>query len=158
MKDKILCILYFDKIIGPSFLHGNLDLSNGNKYPDLRKILDYNEGEGTLFVATPDFASFNYIFVIKSHLARGGVHSLMISFIIEFNYYNDNIKDCFKEMYVIDPILRNFAEEIKHLNFFNKLLDKNIDNDLKQKELNYACNEIRNNFLNLYDKYLRMLS
>jgi len=49
-KDSILCVSYFDTILGPNTLYCNCTL-NTKEHPDLGRILEFSDEEGS-FVFT----------------------------------------------------------------------------------------------------------
>ena len=115
MKEEILCISYFDYLIGPSTFYCNESLEDNPDYPDLNKILDFNEEEGSFIFSYRKFQTINHLFFMQSDAARGGHELLMITYMIRAAYFKNEIIDVFKYLDSKIPILEEYASEIKEI-------------------------------------------
>ena len=111
-QDQILCVSYFDQVIGPNTLYCNEALTEIIGAPDLDKILEFNDEEGTFIFAYRKFQTVNHIFYIDSKIARGGKDLMMITYMIRTAIFKDEIVDVFKSY----PQLRTevIAASIRH--------------------------------------------
>lgn len=156
-NDKFLCISYFDQIIGPNILICLPDKPDESDFPDLTKILEFNDNEGSFVFAFRRYQSINHIFYLDSKLARGGKEIVMISFLVRTSYYKKEIIDVFKYLESKSSILEKFEEEIKTLKNFNVVLNyhkKYPDREDAKQLFNKLCPE----FLTLFDKYFEILA
>ncbi|GAG88193.1 unnamed protein product, partial [marine sediment metagenome] len=166
-QDPILCVSYFDQINGPSTLYSNLysseSLSGSIDEPDINRILEFNDVEGTFIFAYRKFQTVNHIFYIASELARGGKELMMITFMSKTKtaIFKDEIVDVFKyldskeefaEINSKIPILIEFAEELKRLNGLTSFLH------LRHGNISLADEELKTSFLEIYNRYLKKLS
>jgi hypothetical protein len=69
-QDQILCISYFDQVIGPNMLYCSEPLLGTIGAPDLGRILEFNEEEGTFIFAAHKYQTLNHIFYIDSLSSR----------------------------------------------------------------------------------------
>ena len=148
-QDPILCVSYFDQIIGPSTLYSSESLSGSIDTPDINRILEFKYEEGTFMLAYRKFQTVNHIFYIDSDLARGGKDLLMITFMIKlafFKFYKDEIVEEFK------PILEEFAEDLKRLNGLTSFLH------LRHSNFSFADEELKASFLEIFNRYLKKLN
>ena len=67
--NEILCINYFDYLIGPSTFYCNESLEDNPDYPDLNKILDFNEEEGSFIFSYRKFQTINHLFIFHLKIA-----------------------------------------------------------------------------------------
>lgn len=152
-----LIISYFNEIEGPKIFYCN-SLLNSIKHTDLEKILDvldYNIGEETYIFAFRKHQIINYLFYINSKFARGGQDLIMISYVIEPEYFRMKNVDEFKYLESKKPILEKYAKELKALSDFpNILRNKNITSFNKSLH----SKEFWIQFRELYNKYLKLLS
>ena len=61
MDNQILCISYFDQIIGPNRFFCSEPLKEGPDSPDLNKILEFNDEEGTFIFAFRKYQTVNHL-------------------------------------------------------------------------------------------------
>ncbi|TFF88343.1 MAG: hypothetical protein EU548_08980, partial [Promethearchaeota archaeon] len=61
MQEQILCVSYFDQIIGPSRFYCSEPLKNSKDAPDLDKILEFVDEEGFFIFAFRKYQSLNYL-------------------------------------------------------------------------------------------------
>jgi len=158
MKEEILCISYFDYLIGPSTFYCNESLDDNPDYPDLHKILDFNEDEGSFIFSYRNFQTINHLFFIKSDIARGGHELLMITYIIRADYFKNEIVDVFKYLESKIPILEEYASILKGIDEFKSILHVKNKPEYQAGVLNIGSQDFKNNFLNLYDSYYEKLS
>jgi len=158
MKEEVLCISYFDYLIGPSTFYCNESLNNNPDYPDLNKILDFNEEEGSFIFSYRKFQTINHLFHLESNLARGGQELLMITYMVRAAYFKNEIVDVFKYLESKIPILEEYAEELKGINEFKSILHSKNKPEYQAGVLNIGSEEFRNKFLNLFDSYFKKLS
>jgi signal recognition particle receptor subunit beta len=157
-QDQILCVSYFDQVIGPSKLYCSEPLTEVVGAPDLDRILEFNEEEGTFIFAYRKYQTVNHLFYIDSQFARGGKDLIMITFMIKTAIFKDEIVDVFKYLDSKTPILEDFADDIKQLNELTSLfhLKKSITSD--ENILNFADKELKTSFLEIYNQYFQKLT
>jgi GTPase SAR1 family protein len=157
-QNQILCITYFDQIIGPNTLYSSEPLSETTDTPDINRILEFNEEEGTFIFAYRKFQTVNHIFYVDSDLARGGKELMMITYMIKTAIFKDEIVDVFKYLDSKAPVLEEFASEIKELNEILSLLHIRKSALSGDYVLDLANVEFKNNFLEIFNKYFKKLS
>jgi len=158
MKEEILCISYFDYLIGPSNFYCNESLDNNPDYPDLNRILDFNEEEDSFIFSYRKFQTINHLFYVESEVARGGHELVMITYMFKAAYFKNEIIDVFNYLESKIPILEEYASELKELNEFKSVLHAKNKPEYQPGVLNLGSDEFRNNFLTLYEKYYKRLS
>ncbi|MBY8991624.1 MAG: hypothetical protein KGD58_12785 [Candidatus Lokiarchaeota archaeon] len=156
-QDQILSIAYFDQIIGPNIFYSSEPLEDVVGAPDLDRILEFNEEEGTFIFAYRKFQTVNHLFYIDSKFARGGKELMMISYMIKTAFFKDGIVDVFKYLDSKGPILEDFAEEIKKINDLTSLLHKKKSVLSEGDVLKYADERLKNAFLEIFNKYFQKL-
>ena len=156
--DQILCVSYFDQVIGPNLLYSNEDLNEIAGTPDLGRILEFNDEEGTFIFAYRKFQTVNHIFYIDSQYARGGKELLMISYLVRTAIFKDQIVDVFKYLELKSPILEEFAVEIRKLNDLASLLHSKKNGPSNGSVLNIANKDFKMKFLEIFNKYFKRLS
>jgi len=156
-QDQILCLSYFDQVIGPSKLYCSESLADVVGAPDLDRILEFVEEEDTFIFAYRKYQTLNHLFYIDSKFARGGKDLLMITFMIKAAFFKDEIVDVFKYLDSKTPILEDFAEDMKKLNKLTSLLHlkKSATNE---NVLNFADEELKASFLEIYNQYFKKLA
>ena len=157
-QDQILCVSYFDQVIGPSKLYCSESLTDVVGVPDLDRILEFNDEEGTFIFAYRKFQTVNHLFYLDSKFARGGKDMLMITFMIKTAFFKDEIVDVFKYLDSKTPILEDFAEDIKDLNELTPLLHIKKNISTEENVLNYADKELKKTFIDIYNRYFRKLT
>jgi len=156
-QNQILSVSYFDQVIGPNVFYSSIPMEDVVGAPDLDRILEFNEEEGTFIFAYRKFQTVNHLFYIDSKFARGGKELLMISYIIKTAFFKDGIVDVFKYLDSKGPILEDFAEEIKELNDLTSLLHMKKSVISERFVLNYGDEKFKNAFLALFNKYFQKL-
>lgn len=156
-QDQILSIAYFDQIIGPNIFYSSEPLEDVVGAPDLDRILEFNEEEGTFIFAYRKFQTVNHLFYIDSKFARGGKELMMISYMIKTAFFKDGIVDVFKYLDSKGPILEDFADEIKKLNDLTSLLHIKKTALSEGDVLKYADDRLKNAFLEIFNKYFQKL-
>ncbi|MEJ2279272.1 MAG: hypothetical protein P8Y70_16255 [Candidatus Lokiarchaeota archaeon] len=156
--EEILCLSYFDSIIGPSIFYcSNESKFDEFEHPNLKRILEFNEEEGTIIFAFRKYQTINHVFFMDSDLARGGKELLMITYMIKASYFKNEIVDVFKYLDLKDPILKEFASEIKKLKQLTEIFHvKKTEGDY-QNMLQLGSNEFIKKFLNLFNNYFKKL-
>ncbi|MFX1573595.1 MAG: ADP-ribosylation factor-like protein [Promethearchaeota archaeon] len=157
-QDQILCVSYFDQVIGPNLLYSNENLNEIAGTPDLGRILEFNDEEGTFIFAYRKFQTVNHIFYIDSQYARGGKELLMISYLVRSAIFKDQIVDVFKYLDSKSPILEDFAVELRKLNDLASLLHSKKNNTPEDSVLNIANKDFKMKFLEIFNKYFKRLS
>ena len=155
-KEELLCISYFDQIIGPSQFYCTEPLES--EHPNLNKILEFNEKPGSFIFAFRKYQTVNHIFYVDSKFARGGQELLMISYLIRAAYFKNEIIDVFKYLESKKIILEQFAEDIKKLEDLPSILHNKNKNGLEGKLTELGSEEFKKKFLEMYENYLKMLS
>ena len=153
----VLCLSYFDSILGPNLLHCSSPL-NPQEHPDLGRILEFTEEEGNFIFTFRKFQTINHIFYIDSELARGGKELLMITYMIRAAYFKDEITDVYNYLLSKTPDLESYASELKKLKDLKELLHGH-KNRINQKEiLNVASKKFKKEFFELFNKYLKKMT
>ena len=157
-QDQILCVSYFDQVIGPSKLYCSEHLVDVVGAPDLDRILEFNDEEGTFIFAYRKYQTVNHVFYVESKFARGGKDLLMITFMIKTAIFKDEIVDVFKYLDSKTPILEDFAEDIGKLNELTSLLHMNKGLTFEENVLNFADEELKASFLEVFNRYFQILT
>ena len=155
---EIFCISYFDEIYGPSIFYCNLPSLDDPDYPDLTRILDLNEEEGSFIFAFRRFQTLNHLFYNQSDLARGGKDLLMITYMIKSAYFRNEIVDVFKYLDSKKRVLINFAAELCKLEQLPIILRKKKRDMKNLNVLNVKNEEFKKKFLGLYQEYFDVIS
>lgn len=157
-QNQILCITYFDQVIGPNTLYSSELLVKDVDTPDINRILEFNDEEGTFIFAYRKFQTVNHIFHIDSELARGGKELMMITYMIKTAIFKDEIVDVFKYLDSKAPILEEFASEIGKLNELTSILHTKKSAIIGEYTLELANEDLKRNFLDIFDKYFKKLA
>ncbi len=158
-NSQILCITYFDQVIGPSTLYSSEPLVKNSDTPDINRILDFNEEEGTFIFAYRKFQTVNHIFHIDSELARGGQELMMITYMIKAAIFKDEIVDVFKYLDSKAPVLEEFASEIGKLKYeLASILHTKKSSISSVYPLELANEELKRRFLDIFNKYFKELA
>ncbi len=157
-QNQILCITYFDQVIGPNTLYCNEQLSELLDTPDVNRILEFNDEEGTFIFAYRKFQTVNHIFYMDSDFARGGKELLMITYMIKTAIFKDEIVDVFKYLDSKAPVLEEFAAEIRNLEDLLSILHLKKSKLSGEYVLDLADDELKKQFIGLFNKYFTKLS
>ncbi len=157
-QNQILCISYFDQVIGPSTFYSSEPLTVSTDTPDINRILEFNEEEGTFIFAYRKFQTVNHIFFIDSDLARGDKELMMITYMIKTAIFKDEIVDVFKYLDSKGPVLEDFASEIKRLSELTSFLQVKKSGLTSDYALELANEELKRNFLDIFNKYFKKLA
>jgi len=156
-KDSILCVSYFDTILGPNTLYCNSTL-NSKEHPDLGRILEFTDDEGNFVFTFRKYQTINHIFYIDSEYARGGKELLMITYMIRAAYFKDEITDVYKYLLSKTPDLETFAFELKNFNGLTELLHSQKDRSNQKSLLGLASKKFKKDFLNIFNTYLEKMT
>ncbi len=156
-NESILCLSYFDSIIGPNILYCTTPLV-ANEHPDLGRILEFQEEEGTFIFAYRKYQTINHIFYIESEIARGGKEVLMITYMIRAAYYKDEITDIYNYLLSKSKELEDFAAELKTHKELTKLIHNQKEGSLKKNPLKMASKRFKKQFLDIFNKYYMNIS
>ncbi len=158
-QNQILCITYFDQVIGPNTLYSSEPLVKSLDTPDINRILEFNDEEGTFIFAYRKFQTVNHIFHIDSDLARGGKELMMITYMIKTAIFKDEIVDVFKYLDSKAPVLEEFASEISKLkNDLAIILHTKKNAISSEYPLELANEELKSRFLDIFNKYFKKLA
>lgn len=157
-QNQILCIIYFDEIIGPSTLYSSETLAETTDSPDLNRILEFNDEEGTFIFAYRKYQTVNHIFYVDSKLARGGKDLMMITYMIKTAIFKDDIVDVFRYLDSKAPVLEDFASEIRKLNDLTSILHLKKSALTGDYVLDLADDELKKKFLKIFNIYFTKLS
>jgi len=157
-QNQILCVTYFDEVIGPSTLYSSEPLTESTDSPDLNRILEFNDEEGTFIFAYRKYQTVNHIFYVDSVLARGGKELMMITYMIKTAIFKDEIVDVFKYLDSKAPVLEDFASEIKKLKELFSILHLKKSALTGEYVLELANEELKSNFLEIFNNYFTKLS
>ena len=111
--NSLLVLSYFDRIRGPSILY----CEEYFEHFELRNVLDVLES-GTFIFAFRNYQTVNHIFHLESEFARGGIETVMITFMIK----NTEVEDVFRYLESKTAILEDFSRDIKKLEELPKIL------------------------------------
>jgi hypothetical protein len=156
-SESILCITYFDTVLGPNIFYCSAPL-NKVEHPDLGRILEFSEAEGSFIFTYRKFQTINHIFSIDSEYARGGKEVLMITFMIRAAYFKDEITDVYNFLLSKTPDLENFASDIKKLKELTSVIHSNKQTHRKGDVLNNASEKFKKKFLKLFNKYYEQIT
>jgi hypothetical protein len=151
-SESILCITYFDTVIGPNTLYSSEPL-NKIEHPDLGRILEFSETEGNFIFTYRKYQTINHIFYVDSKYARGGRDVLMITYMIRAAYFKDEITDVYQFLLSKTPDLEDFAKELKNLKGLTSILHTQNEVRNKQDLLSNASEKFKKEFLSLFNKY-----
>ncbi|MFX1387547.1 MAG: GTPase domain-containing protein [Promethearchaeota archaeon] len=157
-QNQILCISYFDEVIGPSILYSSEPLVDTIDTPDLNRILEFNDEEGTFIFAYRKYQTVNHIFYVDSKLARGGKDLMMITYMIKTAIFKDEIVDVFKYLDSKAPVLEDFASDIKKLNELSSILHLKKSALTGEYVLELADDKLKSEFLKVFNTYFTKLS
>lgn len=155
--EEILCISYFDTIIGPNIFYCNENLSNKSDYPDLGRVLEFNDEQGTFIFAFRKYQTINHIFYMESEYARGGKDLFMISYMIRAAYFKTVISDVFRYLESKTPILEEFSSQLKNLKEFPRILNENKNKIDQENLVSLGSEEFQEEFLELFNSYFNRL-
>jgi hypothetical protein len=156
-EKEILYISYFDQILGPNQFYCETTLDDFD-HSKLNRILEFTDEPGSYIVAFHKYRTINFIFFIKSEYARGGEDTLMISYIIRTTDFKNDFIDFFKYLESKEPILVEFANELKNFKELSNILHKKDKNTFKKSIIELGTENFKNEFLELYSKYFNKLS
>ena len=156
-SNYILCLSFFDSILGPTIFYSSSPIGD-NDYPDLGKILEFQDREGEFIFAHRKYQTINYIFYIDSELARGGKDLLMITYMIKAAYYKDEITDVYKYLQGKTPELEKFALELKNLKGLTEVLHSRKKSSNKENLFNEALPKFKKDFLTIFNKYYEVVA
>lgn len=157
-QNQILCISYFDQVMGPTTLYSNEPLSESLNAPDINRILEFNDEEGTFIFAYRKYQTVNHLFYIDSDLARGGKELLMITYMVKAAIFKDEIVDVFKYLDSKEPILEEFASELKQLKDITSVLHLKKSSFSEEFVLELANEALKTNFLKIFNRYFQRLA
>jgi len=157
MYDQILCISYFDAIIGPSIFYSNEPLDK-SEHPDVGRILEFNEGEGAFIFAFRKYQTSNFIFYIDSPQARGGKDLLMITYMVRSSFFRNEIVDVFKFLESKTPILEDYASDLEKLEGLTDALRDKRNFHSRSNILESGSPEFQKGFLELFNIYFKKMT
>ena len=139
-KKPLLVLSYFDRIRGPSILYCRENFIHS----ELANILDVLE-TGTFIFTFRNYQTINYIFHLRSDFARGGIETLMITFMIN----NAEIENLFKYLKSKIPILKDLARKLKKFDELPKILHE----ETKLEDIfQLGTMQFQEEFTNIYDR------
>jgi GTPase SAR1 family protein len=154
---NILALSYFDSILGPNLLYSSSPL-NLQEHPDLSRILEFTEEEGSFIFTYRKYQTINHIFYIDSEFARGGKELLMITFMIRAAYFKDEITDVYNYLNSKELDLESYASELKNLQALTEILHGHKNRINEKNILNLASKGFKTIFMTLFNKYLEKMS
>ena len=159
MAEQILCVSYFDQIIGPNIFYSNENLKKDSfDYPDIGRILEFQDQEGTFIFAFRKFQTVNFIFYVDSKFARGGKELIMITYMIKSAYFRNEIADVFKYLESKNPILENFASDLMKLDELPTILHTSKSSLDSEQVVELGSEHFKTKFLKIFNIYLAQLS
>jgi signal recognition particle receptor subunit beta len=152
-------VSYFDQIIGPNVFYSNEEITEDRfEYPDIGRILEFQDQEGSFIFAFRKFQTVNYIFYIDSEFARGGKELVMITHMIKSAYFRNEIVDVFKYLQSKTPLLEEFASQLRQIKDFTTILHTSKSSHGDQQVVFLGTKEFQDEFLKIFNKYLEALS
>ncbi|MGV9171062.1 MAG: ADP-ribosylation factor-like protein [Promethearchaeia archaeon] len=150
-----LCISYFDQIIGPNIFYCNerIEEKNDKDFPNLTRIMEFNEEDGSFIFAFRKYQTINRIFNINSRFARGGKEVLMISYLVKSSYFRNEITDVFKYLQLKKPLLRKFSKELSQIEELPKVLASEKSGHIDGNLIQLGSKEFQEKFLAIFNKY-----
>ena len=126
MSEAYVCISYFDQILGPTMLYCSDSVSpkSGN-LPNLKRILEFNEEEGTFIYAFRKYQSINRIFHIPSDEMKFKETIAMISYLVKASSYKNEIDGIYEYLQSKETVLEQFSDQLKNTNEFKELINVN---------------------------------
>jgi len=162
MNEQILAIIYFDEVLGPNTLYSGEDVElNTFDHPDLGRIIEFQEfqkGTRSFIFSFRKYQLISHLFYMQSNKARGGKILMMIAYMIKASYFRREIVDIYKYLESKKPILKDFEEEIRSLEELPNILQKPHKKSSMKNLLQLGSEKFRNQFLEIYNKYFRLLS
>jgi hypothetical protein len=155
---EVLCISYFSPVLGPQIFYCNDPEIFKYKHPELEKILEFNDNEGSFIFAGLKYQTSNFIFYSQTNQTNSGRILIMLTYMVRSSYFKKNISNVFKYLESIGPILNEMgnllSQEIN--NFGNFLLDvQSITNTKNQKKLSNHPNSQK--FFEIFNQYSKKL-
>ncbi|MHA1437119.1 MAG: ADP-ribosylation factor-like protein [Promethearchaeota archaeon] len=158
MSEQILCISYFDQIIGPNTFYCSEDISNNYDTPNIGRILEFQDVVGSFIFAFRKYQTINHIFYINSKYARGGKELIMITYMIKSAYFKNEIVDVFKYLESKKPILEKYASELSNLKELPLILNTSKSPINRENPLNLGTDKFKKLFTELFNYYFKKLS
>lgn len=159
MSEQILCLSYFDQIIGPNLFYCSEEYDEESPdYPDLGRILEFNDEEGTFIFAFRKYQTVNHLFYIDSSYARGGKELLMISYLLRSSFFKNEITDVFKYLESKSIYLEQASKELSRLEELTDILHSRERSENKKGRFDLASKQFKSEFLKIFEKYQKKLS
>ncbi len=158
MSEQILCVSYFDQVIGPNLFYCSEENLEGPEYPDLGRILEFNESEGSFIFAFRKYQTLNHIFFIDSNVARGRKEILMITYMIKSAYFKNEIADVFKFLQSRTQNLESMVNDLKDLKDLPSILHSHKTLQSDSDVLSNKWGDFKNKFLEIFNKHFKGLS
>ena len=154
-SEQFLCISYFDQIIGPNIFYcrERTEQKESDDFPNLQRILEFNEEEGSFIFAFRKYQTINRIFFINSPYARGGKELIMISYLVKSSYFRNEISDVFKYLKSKRPLLREFSKALAQLEELPKVLASEKGGLTEGNLVELGSEKFQEKFLSTYDHY-----
>jgi len=140
-QESLLVLSYFDRIRGPSLLY----CTETFDHFELRNILDVLES-GTFIFAFGDYQTINHIFHVESELARGGIETVMITFMINIR----ETEDIFGFLESKTHFLEDLARELKNLEELPEILHGQTS---LEDIFTIGTTKFQEDFLEIYNRY-----
>lgn len=156
-NESILCLSYFDSILGPTIFYSSSPIDK-KEHPDIGRILEFQEHDGSFIFSYRKYQTINHIFHLESKLARGGKFLLMITYMIKAAYFKDEITDVYRYIESKIPELENLARDIINLKDLPIILHSEKGRKIRQDILSFTSQDFRNEFLAIFYKYYQKIS
>jgi len=156
-NESILCLSYFDSILGPIIFYSSSPIDK-KEHPDIGRILEFQEHEGNFIFSYRKYQTVNQIFYLESKLARDGKFLLMITYMIKAAYFKDEITDVYRYIESKIPELENLARDIINLKDLPIILHSEKGRKIRQEILSFTSKDFRNEFLEIFYKYYQKIS
>ncbi|MFW9785493.1 MAG: GTPase domain-containing protein [Candidatus Heimdallarchaeota archaeon] len=156
-SESILCLSYFDSIIGPTIFYSSSPIDK-KEHPDIGRILEFQETEGSFIFSYRKYQTINHIFYIDSEFARGGKDLLMITYMIKAAYFKGEISDVYRYIESKIPELEDLARDLNNLKALPGILHSEKSRKIRQDLLILGSQDFQNQFLELFYKYYQKIS
>ena len=160
MSEQILCVSFFDAILGPRVFYCSeegIEEKKGKEFPDLGRILEFNEDEGSFIFAGRKYQTLNHIFYIHSPEARGGKDLLMITYMIKAAYFKNEITDVFKYLEQKKPVLQEMADDLADFDKLPLMLHQDGNGSSQESPIKLISQEMKEKFLGIFEEYFEKI-
>lgn len=155
---EVLCISYFSPILGPQIFYCNDPEIFEYKHPELEKILEFNENEGSFVFAGLKYQTSNFIFYSQTNQTNSGRVLIMLTYMVRSSYFKKNISNVFRYLESIGPLLKEMgntlSQEIHNFGGFLFEIQSRANTKNQKKLLNHPNSQ---KFFEIFNEYFKEL-